>query len=407
MRWVSKGSRAARRRRQQRGGRRTRAPTPVGGSEQAQEALTRTEGNPEAEGPPSPTRPRSGPRQGACATSLARPRSPLLQVPPLTPGLASASAAGESGESRTRAATRVRGRTLPTPQHLCAGDTPTAAAGGARFSHFRDGCRAREGAQAACARRPAQAQPPGGGAGTQDARAWSGRRRDPMGPESCPPPVLPDARPRPLRRGSVATAPPRRHQIQETDRSKRRSLTAVPKRAPTSTVRHCDFREPFRLFKRDAAGARRARLGRLFRSSPRKRQSPEEKRGTPRPCQPSPGPWGRLCPPLPNNFTLNGAKPHEMQMFGFLTCLIQARSPVISRHRHAVWHGGVREASAKCGAPCGPPGATLPAGSARCVLGGGLAETLLSTQLQIFTRSWFGLLASPPPRPRCGCTWQG
>lgn len=96
MRWVSKGSRAARRRRQQRGGRRTRAPTPVGGSEQAQEALTRTEGNPEAEGPPSPTRPRSGPRQGACATSLAGPRSPLLQVPPLTPGLASASAAGES-----------------------------------------------------------------------------------------------------------------------------------------------------------------------------------------------------------------------------------------------------------------------------------------------------------------------
>lgn len=170
MRWVSKGSRAARRRRQQRGGRRTRAPTPMGGSEQAQEALTRTEGNPEAEGPPSPTRPRSGPRQGACATSLAGPRSPLLQVPPLTPGLASASAAGESGESRTRAATRVRGRTLPTPQHLCAGDTPTAAAGGARFSHFRDGCRAREGAQAACARRPAQAQPPGGGAGTQDAR---------------------------------------------------------------------------------------------------------------------------------------------------------------------------------------------------------------------------------------------
>lgn len=236
MRWVSKGSRAARRRRQQRGGRRTRAPTPVGGSEQAQEALTRTEGNPEAEGPPSPTRPRSGPRQGACATSLAGPRSPLLQVPPLTPGLASASAAGESGESRTRAATRVRGRTLPTPQHLCAGDTPTAAAGGARFSHFRDGCRAREGAQAACARRPAQAQPPGGGAGTQDARAWSGRRRDPMGPESCPPPVLPDARPRPLRRRSVATAPPRRHQIQETDRSKRRSLTAVPKRAPTSTL---------------------------------------------------------------------------------------------------------------------------------------------------------------------------
>lgn len=140
MRWVSKGSRAARRRRQQRGGRRTRAPTPVGGSEQAQEALTRTEGNPEAEGPPSPTRPRSGPRQGACATSLAGPRSPLLQVPPLTPGLASASAAGESGESRTRAATRVRGRTLPTPQHLCAGDSPTAAAGGARFSHFRDGC---------------------------------------------------------------------------------------------------------------------------------------------------------------------------------------------------------------------------------------------------------------------------
>lgn len=95
---------------------------------------------------------------------------------------------------------------------------------------------AREGAQAACARRPAQAQPPGGGAGTQDARAWSGRRRDPMGPESCPPPVLPDARPRPLRRRSVATAPPRRHQIQETDRSKRRSLTAVPKRAPTSTL---------------------------------------------------------------------------------------------------------------------------------------------------------------------------
>lgn len=180
-----------------------------------------------------------------------------------------------------------------------------------------------------------------------------------MGPESCPPPVLPDARPRPLRRGSLATAPPRRHQIQETDRSKRRSLAAVPERAPTSTVRHCDFREPFRLFKRDAAGARRARLGRLFRSSPRKRQSPEEKRGTPRPCQPSPGPWGRLCPPLPNNFTLNGAKPHEMQMFGFLTCLTQARSPVISRHRHAVWHGGVREASAKCGAPCGPPGATL------------------------------------------------
>lgn len=96
--------------------------------------------------------------------------------------------------------------------------------------------RAREGAQAACARRPAQAQPPGGGAGTQDARAWSGRRRDPMGPESCPPPVLPDARPRPLRRRSVATAPPRRHQIQEMDQSKRRSLTAVPKRAPTSTL---------------------------------------------------------------------------------------------------------------------------------------------------------------------------
>lgn len=198
---------------------------------------------------------------------------------------------------------------------------------------------------------------------------WSEAGPDGSG-ESCPPPVLPDARPRPLRRGSVATAPPRRHQIQETDRSKRRSLTAVPERAPTSTVRHCDFREPFRLFKRDAAGARRAQLGRLFRSSPRKRQSPEEKRGTPRPCQPSPGPWGRLCPPLPNNFTLNGAKPHEMQMFGFLTCLTQVRSPVISRHRHAVWHGGVREASAKCGAPCGPPGATLPAGSARCVLGG-------------------------------------
>lgn len=87
-----------------------------------------------------------------------------------------------------------------------------------------------------------------------------------------------------------------------------------------------------------------------------------------------------------------------MQMFGFLTCLTQARSPVISRHRHAVWHGGVREASAKCGAPCGPPGATLPARSACCVLGGGLAETLVSTQLQIFTRSWFGLLDSPPPR---------
>lgn len=124
MRWVSKGSRAARRRRQQRGGRRTRAPTPVGGSEQAQEALTRTEGNPEAEGPPSPTRPRSGPRQGACATSLARPRSPLLQVPPLTPGLASASAAGESSESRTRAATRVRGRTLPTPSTCVLGTHP-------------------------------------------------------------------------------------------------------------------------------------------------------------------------------------------------------------------------------------------------------------------------------------------
>lgn len=123
MRWVSKGSRAARRRRQQRGGRRTRAPTPVGGSEQAQEALTRTEGNPEAEGPPSPTRPRSGPRQGACATSLAGPRSPLLQVPPLTPGLASASAAGESGESRTRARPGSEGGRSPPPAPVCWGHT--------------------------------------------------------------------------------------------------------------------------------------------------------------------------------------------------------------------------------------------------------------------------------------------
>lgn len=181
----------------------------MGGSEQAQEALTRTEGNPEAEGPPSPTRPRSGPRQGACATSLAGPRSPLLQVPPLTPGLASASAAGESGESRTRAATRVRGRTLPTPQHLCAGDTPTAAAGGARFSHFRDGC------QPGRARRPRapgaqhRLSPQGAGQGHRTpGRAWSGRRRDPMGPESCPPPVLPDARPRPLAEGLWPRLPP-------------------------------------------------------------------------------------------------------------------------------------------------------------------------------------------------------
>lgn len=124
MRWVSKGSRAARRRRQQRGGRRTRAPTPVGGSEQAQEALRRTEGNPEAEGPPSPTRPRSGPRQGACATSLAGPRSPLLQVPPLTPGLASASAAGESGESRTRARPGSEGGRSPPPSTCVLGTHP-------------------------------------------------------------------------------------------------------------------------------------------------------------------------------------------------------------------------------------------------------------------------------------------
>lgn len=198
MRWVSKGSRAARRRRQQRGGRRTRAPTPVGGSEQAQEALTRTEGNPEAEGPPSPTRPRSGPRQGACATSLAGPRSPLLQVPPLTPGLASASAAGESGESRTRAATRVRGRTLPTPQHLCAGDTPTAAAEALASATSEMGVS--QGGRAGRVRQaPSTGSAPRGRGRDTGRRAWSGRRRDPMGPESCPPPVLPDARPRPLR----------------------------------------------------------------------------------------------------------------------------------------------------------------------------------------------------------------
>lgn len=190
MRWVSKGSQAARRRRQQRGGRRTRAPTPMGGSEQAQEALTRTEGNPEAEGPPSPTRPRSGPRQGACATSLAGPRSPLLQVPPLTPGLASASAAGESGESRTRAATRVRGRTLPTPQHLCAGDTPTAAAGGARFSHFRDG--SSQGGRAGRVRQaPSTGSAPRGRGGDtgRPGLVWSEAGPDGSGelPAACPP----------------------------------------------------------------------------------------------------------------------------------------------------------------------------------------------------------------------------
>lgn len=72
MRWVSKGSRAARRRRQQRGGRRTRAPTPVGGSEQAQEALTRTEGNPEAEGPPEPNAPLQRAAAGRLCDELGR-----------------------------------------------------------------------------------------------------------------------------------------------------------------------------------------------------------------------------------------------------------------------------------------------------------------------------------------------
>lgn len=124
-----------------------------------------------------------------------------------------------------------------------------------------------------------------------------------MGPESCPPPVLPDARPRPLRRRSVATAPPRRHQIQQTDQSKRRSLTAVPKRVPASTLSvTVTFESPSGCLNEmllEPAGHSRAQLSRLFRSSPRKRQSPEEKRGTGPARQPSPGPWGRLCPPPP------------------------------------------------------------------------------------------------------------
>lgn len=91
-----------------------------------------------------------------------------------------------------------------------------------------------------------------------------------------------------------------------------------------------------------------------------------------------------------------------MQMFGFLTCLTQVRSPVISQHRHVVWHGGVREASAKCGAPCGPPGATLPAGSARCVLGGGLAETLVSTSSRFLPGVGLGSWTPRLPAPDVG-----
>lgn len=78
-------------------------------------------------------------------------------------------------------------------------------------------------------------------------------------------------------------------------------------------------------------------------------------------------PCRRVCPPR--------ASPHRQlhlkwgktkrnaDPFWFLNFLTQARSPVISQHSRMFGMARVREAIAKCGAPCSPPRTMLPAGS--------------------------------------------
>lgn len=118
-------------------------------------------------------------------------------------------------------------------------------------------------------------------------------------------------------------------------------------------------------------------------------------------------PWKRVCPPR--------ASPHRQlhlkwgktkrnaDPFWFLNFLTQARSPVISQHSRRFGMARVREAIAKCGAPCSPPRTMLPAGSPARGLPWWVGAWLKrgSPPSSRFSRG-IGMGSGAPRPPRCG-----